>query len=110
MPSGYASPYDTSQYLPRLFAVCFISVLIEIVRYFLHPAGVSAALWAAICSPVLSCVYHAWSMPDSLMKASVSAALSEPSMPLLFQTGYELARSVAAALWKFLASNIGGLT
>ena len=71
MSDGYVSPYDTSQHRLRLFAVCSISALVEVLRYSAHPEQYVGLLpLAAFFGPAVNCIFHHWNMPDSLTKAS----------------------------------------
>jgi hypothetical protein len=110
MNSGYMSPYDRSQGRKRLWSAAVTSIVVEVLRFRLHPDQYVGTwqLTVAVCV-FANIVYHRWTLPDTHPKTLVSASFSEMSLPPLYQTTQQLCATVAGACWLFLQQNITGL-
>ena len=76
----------------RLLVVVLVSLLVEGIRYYIHPALYIWQTWLLVGSSLaMNTGYHMWSLPQTYPKVLISAFYNQTALPY-----------VAIYLWQFL--------
>ena len=83
----------------RLAAVFVASVLVEAIRYYIHPTLYLWVTWVLVGSSIgLNFAYHLWSLPNSYPRVLVSAFYNQTALPYVAIYMWELLKKLIPPL------------
>jgi hypothetical protein len=91
---------DPPSKIGRLLAILLVSVVTEILRYYLHKRT-DPMLLVVTGAIIANMGYHLWALPEDYKRSIVSALLGEGSMTPILGGLAEFAIAIAKALIAF---------